>query len=209
MSETSPWRRVGAWRGVAGRGRPGVVEETRAGVVITPRHDLAIACVIGSEADLSELTRYFSDRYAADLPSKPKIVMANDVTLLWAGPSQWLAMSRQADLPSRLSTGLGRIAAVSDQSDARAVLRLEGASVRAALAKGCPIDLHPRVFHPGDTAITSIAGMGVQLWRDDDGDVFHLTVARSMVESFWSWLMASSAEFGVEVLPPQEFPQQS
>ena len=207
MSEPSAWRRVGAWDGVVRLGRLGLLAETVAGVVMTPRHDLAIACVIGSEADLSALTQHFADRYAVELPSIPKGVVVNDITVLWAGPLQWLVISRQADLPSRLSTDLGHIAAVSDQSDARAVLRMEGTSVRAALAKGCPIDLHPRAFGHGVTAVTTIAGIGVQIWRDDDGDAFHLAVARSMAGSFWSWLMGSSAEFGVEVLEPQDFRQ--
>jgi sarcosine oxidase subunit gamma len=209
VSELSAWRRIGAWDGIAGPGRLGSGAQSVAEVTITPRHDLAIACVIGSEADLSALARHFADRYAVDLPSTPKAVEVNDITLLWAGPLQWLVVSRQSDLPSRLSTDLGRIAAVSDQSDARAVLRLEGASVRAALAKGCPIDLHPRAFGRGVTAITAIAGIGVQIWRDDDGDAFHLVMARSMAGSFWSWLTSASAEFGVEVLKSQDFLQKS
>ena len=36
------------------------------------------------------------------------------------------------------------VAAVSDQSDARLVLRVSGPRVRDVLAKGVPVDLHPR-----------------------------------------------------------------
>jgi len=208
VSEPSTWRRVGAWDGIASP-MPLGARGSGAGVVITPCDDLSIACVIGSEADMAALARHFSDRYAVDLPSTPKAVTVKDVRLLWAGPSQWLVVSPQTDLPSRLSAELGTLAAVSDQSDARAVLRLEGESARTALAKGCSVDLHPLAFGPASTAITAIAGMGVQLWRDDDGDVFHLTVARSMAGSFWSWLMASSAEFGVEVMKAQDFRRKS
>ena len=201
MSERSSWRRMDAWDGVANPGGLGAAGAADRRLIITPQNNLSIACLIGNEADLSASARYFFERYAVNLPSVPKAVTVDDVTLLWAGPLQWLVLSRQADLPSRLSADLRRVAAVSDQSDARAVLKMEGTSARAALAKGCPIDLHPRAFRSGDTAITAIAGMGVQLWQCDD--VFYLTVPRSMTRSFWSWLVAASAEFGLEVKSDQ------
>jgi sarcosine oxidase gamma subunit len=50
--------------------------------------------------------------------------------------------------------------------------------------------------------LTSIAHIGVHLWRLDDGpdgSVFEIMVARSMVGSFWSWFAASAAEFGCRV----------
>jgi sarcosine oxidase subunit gamma len=69
------------------------------------------------------------------------------------------------------------------------------------LAKGCMVDLHPSAFPPGAAALTSIAHIGVHLWRIDErldgGDpAFDLLVARSMAASFWSWAAASAAEFG-------------
>ncbi len=57
---------------------------------------------------------------------------------------------------------------MSNQSDARAALRLSGPHVRDMLAKGCMIDLHPSVFPPGAAAMTSIAHIGVHLWRLDN-----------------------------------------
>jgi methylglutamate dehydrogenase subunit D len=197
VSESPAWHRIGAWEGVANPGALGDAKAPDIRLIITPQNDLSIACLIGSAPDVSELIQYFSDRYRVSLPSVPKAVTVNDVTLLWAGPLQWLVISRQADLPSRLSADLCRFAAVSDQTDARSVLKMKGTSTRAALAKGCPIDLHPRAFRPDDTAITAIAGMGVQLWQYDEA--FYLSVSRSMTRSFWSWLVAASAEFGVEV----------
>jgi sarcosine oxidase subunit gamma len=78
------------------------------------------------------------------------------------------------------------------------VLRLSGRNIRDALAKGCLIDLHPRAFRPGDVALTSIAHISVQLWVVDEA-TFELAVPRSMAMSFWSWLRASAAPYGVEV----------
>jgi sarcosine oxidase subunit gamma len=71
--------------------------------------------------------------------------------------------------------------------------------VREVLAKGVPLDLHPKVFKPGDVATTLVAYIGVQLDMLDDA-TFQLTTPRSTAGSFWSWLSASAAEFGYDVV---------
>jgi sarcosine oxidase subunit gamma len=191
------WRRIGAWDGIA---RPGHVGISGAkGVVITPRHDLAAACLIGSERDADAIAGVFSQRFGIELPMTPKAASQGDLTLVWSGPSQWLALSRQSGLARRLADALRDRAAITDQSDARAMLVLEGAHMRDTLAKGCPIDLHPRSFCRGAAALTTIAGIGVQLWQTHDSDAFHIAVARSMAGSFWTWLTHSASEFGADV----------
>jgi sarcosine oxidase subunit gamma len=198
--ELSTWRPVGPWDGIASSGHLGISGE--AGITITPRHDLALAYVIASDKDQAATADVFSRQFGIELLSKPKATSRGDLTLVWSGPSQWLAVSTQAGLSRRLAEELRGLAAITDQSDARAVLVLEGARVRDALAKGCPVDLHPRSFGSGDAAVTAIAGIGVQLWQAEEGDAFTIAIARSMAGSFWSWLTHSVAEFGVEVRAP-------
>ncbi|MET0277223.1 MAG: sarcosine oxidase subunit gamma family protein [Pseudorhodoplanes sp.] len=197
MSELSEWRATGAWDGVAIPGRLGITGE--AGITVTPRHDLALAYVIASERDQASSAELLSDRFGIELPVKPKAIGRGDLTMVWSGPSQWLAVSEKAALARRLVDALGRRMAITDQSAARAVLVLEGARVRDLLAKGCPVDLHPRSFLRGDAAVTIIAGIGAQLWQADGSDALYIVVARSMAGSFWSWLTHSAGEFGVEV----------
>lgn len=110
-------------------------------------------------------------------------------------------MSRPPELVRTLGARLADLAAVADQSDARGVLRVSGPNMRDTLAKGCLIDLHPRAFRPGDVALTSIAYIAVQLWAVDEA-TFDLAVPRSMAMSFWSWLRAPAASYGVEVAGP-------
>lgn len=198
MSEVSSrWRRIGAWEGVAVPGRIGEAEP--AGVIVSPRHDLALAYVIASERDQAATVGVFARRFGLELPMKPAATGGDELTMVWAGASQWLAVSRKPDVARRLAEELKALAAISDQGDGRAVLMLEGAQVREMLAKGCPVDLHPRSFSRGDAIVTTIAGIGVQLWQMPDSDAFHLAIARSMAASFWSWLTHSAAQFGVEV----------
>jgi sarcosine oxidase subunit gamma len=88
-----------------------------------------------------------------------------------------------------------------DQSDAYAVLRLEGPLLRETLAKLVPLDLHARAFKVGDVAATLAAQMGALLWRleDDAGGQpkFELAVARSMAESFWHELAQHAPNLAV------------
>jgi len=96
--------------------------------------------------------------------------------------------------------GIGAFAAVCDQSDGYAVLRLTGPMLRSALSKLIPIDLHSRAFKAGDVASTVAAHMGVTLWRLPDADgalVVDIAVFRSLAGSFWHALAQSSAEFGL------------
>lgn len=199
MSErNSSWWRKGAWEGIASPGRSGDVRRNP-GLIITPRHDFSLASVIGAEGDRT-LTDYFVSRHGIEPPDTPRAVPGEKLDLVWSGPCQWLAVSVRRKVPAELAAALQGIAAVSDQTDGRAVLRLGGPSVRDVLAKGCPVDLHPRAFRRGDTFITAIGGIGVQAWWAEVDDALHLVVPRSMAGSFWSWLLPSAQEFGVEVL---------
>jgi methylglutamate dehydrogenase subunit D len=113
---------------------------------------------------------------------------------------QWLHVAEWNESFAEFS----EFAAVNDQSDARAALRLSGPNVREMLAKGCMIDLHPTAFPSGAAAMTSIAHISVHLWRadaqGDGGDaIIDMLVGRSMAASLWSWVNASAAEYGCGV----------
>ena len=95
---------------------------------------------------------------------------------------------------------LGRRAMVADQSDGRCVLRLSGPKARQVLAKGIGLDLDPRIFKPGDVAMTLAAHIAVQIWQMDDKPSYEIAMFRSLAGSFWHWLAASAAEFGYEVV---------
>jgi sarcosine oxidase subunit gamma len=163
--------------------------------------DMGFATLIvpAGSADLERATKRL---IGLDLPRTPCVARSSTHGLAWAGPNHWLLIARQrAGFPDLLAS-LSDEAAVSDQSHARAVLRVSGARVREVLAKGSMVDLHPAAFPVGATALTSLAHIGVQLWRSDDGTdgaVFEILVARSMAGSFWSWFTASVAEFGCGV----------
>lgn len=195
------WTARGAWDGVIVEGRHGC-DRGAPGVRVSPREGLRLATIIGHRDRSGELDRILSELLGAKPPRTPTVSQGRNARLIWSGPDRWLFASESGEVMRQVITKLAGAAAVSDQSDARAVLRLWGPQVRNVLAKGCLIDLHPRAFRPGDVALTSIAHIGVQLWQIDDGPTYDLAVFRSMAMSFWSWFQASAAEYGYEVAVP-------
>jgi sarcosine oxidase subunit gamma len=184
-----------------GFARPGRHGAGAAGLTIEERTDLSFASVIAKRGKRDALVSAVETAYGVALPNGPRRVSRGSVTFAGTGPDQWIASAEGAEaqnFAARVRGRIGLFAAVADQTDARLVLRLSGPQVRAVLAKGVPLDLHPKVFKPGDVATTLVAYIGVQLDRIDD--TFQLTAPRSMAGSFWSWLSASAAEFGYEVV---------
>jgi len=118
---------------------------------------------------------------------------ANGVTALGIGPGRWLFLG---STPEQLAP-LSGLASLSDHSDGYAVFELWGPKIRETLAKGVPVDLHPTVF-TDDVAVTVIAHIGAIVWQSAP-DRFSIAIFRSYAGSFWHWLAASAAEFGLTV----------
>ena len=198
---TASWAPHSAWAGILKDGHIGLAGTT--GVKVTARDGLGIASIIACETRAAALAPAVNARFGLDLPATPVVTRSATHAAVWSGPGQWLLIADDATGFAGAWQALSGLAAVADQSSGRAVLKLSGPKVRDALAKGCMLDLHPVAFPVGMTALTSIAHIGVHLWRVEDGPegaVFEIMVARSMAGSFWSWLSASVAEFGCEVV---------
>ncbi|MGY8667857.1 sarcosine oxidase subunit gamma family protein [Bradyrhizobium sp. UFLA05-109] len=197
---TSTWRPRDAWSGIAEAGQIGATEKPGVTALALANMGFATLIAVPGPADLARATKGL---IGLALPRTPSAVWSSTHGLIWAGPGQWLLVARHRQGFPDLLASLSVDAVVMDQSHARAVLRVSGGRAREVLAKGSMVDLHPSVFPVGATALTSVAHVGVQLWRGDDGPegaVFEILVARSMAGSFWSWFTASAAEFGCQVV---------
>jgi len=197
---TSSWAPRGAWAGILSNGHFGAAGH--AGVTATAWDAPGVASLIVGDGDHAALADVVRERFGLALPGTPQVSASDTHLLVWAGPGQWLLLARDRAGFAGDMQAFADIAAFAEQSDGRAGLRLTGPKVRETLAKGCMIDLHPAVFAIGSTALTSIAHIGVHLWRAEDGPngaVFEIMVARSMAGSFWSWFSGSAAEFGCKV----------
>jgi sarcosine oxidase subunit gamma len=181
----------------------GSAEPARAGLWARERR-LQMATVICYKGKRAELSAKLMDKYRLLLPDGPRRAANGTAALLGLGPRTFL-FQREAGsfLEPELALALGDTAAITDQSDGYAVLRLSGPGVRAVLEKCVSIDLHERVFSPGSVASTSCAHLGVILWRLDDEAglaVFEMAVFRSFARSLWHFIEESAAEFGLAVV---------
>ena len=128
-----------------------------------------------------------------------------DVSMLWLGPDEWLVVTpdnRVQRVERTLRDALdARHAALTDVSHSRAILSLSGPNARSVLAKGCPLDFHPRVFGPGRCAQSRLAKCQVLIHQTGDAPVFEIYVMRSFAVYAWTWLMDAGQEFGVRIAP--------
>lgn len=176
-----------------------------AGVRVVERSDVAVASIAARKGQAAALATKIEARTGLVLPVTPRLVAADHLSFTWTAPGQWVAMADGEEgmaFADELVADLGSLAAITDQTDGRTILRLSGTHVREMLAKGCMLDLHDTVFKVGDTAVTPIALITAQITRlGDEGGVaaFELAVMRSFTQSFWHFIEVSSAEFGLDV----------
>ncbi|RVU21222.1 sarcosine oxidase subunit gamma [Methylobacterium oryzihabitans] len=190
------WRPCSPWGGVARPGRYGATAGAP-GLHVAPRDRLGLATIVAANGREGAL----AGRLAAfgGLPEPGKACMSGERGLVWSAPGQWLAVAEDPRALAGLAEDLRGLAAVTEQSGSRAVLRLTGPRARDTLSKGVAVDLHPRAFEPGDAAVTVIAHVGAQLWQRDAAPTYDLAVPRSFAVSVWTWLDGAAAEFGYVV----------
>ena len=115
--------------------------------------------------------------------------------LLWMGPDEWLLKLRdgQADVVGvALRTALqGTHSAVVDVGHGNTTLLVQGPGAADLLARGCPLDLHPRVFVAGAVAQSHIAKASATVLCLEPGAHYEITVRRSFAHYLFHWLCAA------------------
>jgi sarcosine oxidase subunit gamma len=118
-----------------------------------------------------------------------------------ARPDEWLIVTpddqreqRRAALRQALRDAALRI---TDVSGGQTTLHLHGRHVRDVLAKGCPIDFHPRVFGIGPMRAEP-SRQGADADRQiEEQPYFELIVRRSFADYLWTWLEGAAEEYGL------------
>ncbi len=138
------------------------------------------------------------------LPMVPNTLTdVNGITMYWLGPDEWLIVTpddRREPILQQLRRVLAqKHAAITDVSGGQAALHLRGRHVRDVLAKGCPIDLHPRAFRIGQCAQSHLGKALVLIGQIEEQPYFELIVRRSFADYLWTWLESAAEEYGFEV----------
>lgn len=139
-----------------------------------------------------------------DLPVKPNTTaQAGAFRILWLGPTEWWVVTT-AGTEEKLVADLrqafaGQHAAVIDVSESRTVITLAGPVARDVLARGCSLDLHPRVFGPGQCAQTGLTKANIMLDQVDDRPSFEIYVLKSFSDYLWQWLWLIGRDYSFAI----------
>jgi sarcosine oxidase subunit gamma len=130
-------------------------------------------------------------------PAKPNTVArGNGYDVLWLGPDEWLVRSQQqqaATLEAKLTQALaGQFASAVDIGSGYTLLEVSGEKAREVLSRGCPLDLHPRVFAPGQCAQSHYFKASIVRSPASD-DTFELVVRRSFADYFCRIMLDAAA----------------
>lgn len=139
---------------------------TQAGVTVT---QVAVD-VLMSVAPFAGQQDAVSDALKSQTGAGLSLANRRDGPVTWFGHGAWIVWG---------PVTLDGIAAVTDQSDAWAVVQLQGDAVEAVLARLVPVDLRRSVFADGHVAKTMLGHMSVTITRLS-ADAFEIMVMRSM-----------------------------
>lgn len=182
----------------------GVVKDNAPRVTITERVALSMVQV-AAWADKADAAAAGVEKVTGVRPRRDpcSTTQSGDTAAIWLGPDRWLVVEKERrDLDAAIRGAVGQeMAAITDQSHSRCVLRLSGPESPNVLRKGTTLDMDPGYFKPGEARTTSLFHMN-GLVHCLDEDAFDVYVARSFGQSFYETLTHAAAEYGYRVLDP-------
>lgn len=127
----------------------------------------------------------------------------HDLVMAWLGPDEWLLIATpevgrviKPQLEKSLS---GLHCSLNDLSGGQTIISVSGARSLDVLAKGCTLDLHPRVFGPNQCAQSHLAKSSVLIIpRISNLTAYDVVVRRSFADYLWQWLVRAAGEYGVD-----------
>ena len=136
-------------------------------------------------------------------PKANRFQSAGDRHVVWLGPDEYLLLC-EAGKEQELQDSLNSMIpsphfAITDVSDSLCAISLRGPAVRAVLAKGCGLDLHPKKFAAGQSAQSLLALSAVTLMGVADA-AFSLICRTSFAPYVQCWLVAAVLEYGYQYI---------
>lgn len=135
----------------------------------------SLAPFAGKEAALSKALK---SGHGAGFPEPNRWLAGPSARLVWSGRAQAFLIGAAPE------PGLAKCAALTDQTDAWAGLRLSGAAADSVLARLIPLDLRLAAFAVGHAARSQLQHVMVLILRTDAAE-FELLVMRSFAQTAW------------------------
>ena len=116
--------------------------------------------------------------------------------ILWNGPNNWILVSSKKEALDEINQKLKETDfAITNLSQSRAIIQIEGKNTKEILKKGCPFNFNEL---KKDTCLNSTYnGMSVTIdMLDDNPDKVRIFTLRSFGESFYHSITDACLEFG-------------
>ncbi len=179
----------------------GEIRNNQPGVTITARTDLSMVQIAAWEDQVDVLTAALEGSISLKLDRTAcKSSQSKTTSSLWLGPDRWLIVEKEtSDLEAVIRNVVSEdVAAITDQSHSRCVLRIEGPEARNVLRKGTMLDLDEGYFNPDDVRTTSLFHMNAII-HCLSNDQFDIYIARSFGQSFFEVITHAAIEYGYRV----------
>lgn len=131
-------------------------------------------------------------------PSAPTACVQGAVSVFWLSPEEWLiAGAEVSDVIEKCATACAdAVYHLADISEGRVVFSVTGVRSRELIAKGCSLDLHPRVFGSGRCALTLLAQAPILIaLTDGQTDSFDVVADISLARYMKAWFEAAAVEY--------------
>ena len=135
------------------------------------------------------------------LKNEPLTVASNnDTRILWNGPKNWLVVSAKKNLLKNISEVFKETDfAVTDLSQSRAIIELEGKYTIEVLKKGCPFNFNTIDKNNSINSIYNGIAFTVDMVENNPNKI-RLFTLRSFGESFYHSITDACLEFGYKSL---------
>ena len=120
----------------------------------------------------------------------------NETRILWNGPKNWLLVSIKKDLIKNISQNLKETDfAITDLSNSKAIIEIEGQDAKEVLKKGCPFNFN--ILEKNNSINSMYNGISFTVdMLDDNPDKVRLFALRSFGESLYYSITDASLEYG-------------
>ena len=133
-------------------------------------------------------------------PSSLKSTSNSNTRILWIGPNNWLVFSSILDLLEKEKNQFNEAEfAITDISDSRTIIELEGNLVNEVLKKGCPLDINS--LKDGDCANSVYNGINITIdFISESPKKVRILGLRSYGESLHHSVTDACLEFGYDAI---------
>ena len=133
-------------------------------------------------------------------PSSLNSTSNTNTRILWLGPNNWLIFSSVLDLIEKEKDQFNDTDfAITNVSDSRTIIQLEGILVNEVLKKGCPLDINS--LKEGDCANSVYNGINITIdFISDNPKIVRISGLRSFGESLHHSITDACLEFGYKAI---------